>query len=256
MNGRFAGTVVLVTGAATGIGFGVCAAFAREGATVVLNDIDAARADAAAAALAGDGHVVAMAADVSDVAAVRALVDSTVARFGHVDVVVANAGLSHFGPFLDEEPADVDRVLAVNLRGTYFTAQAAARAMVAGRRPGRIVLVTSVAGVQAIRGLSTYGATKAGLRMLARSLSLELGAYGITVNAVGPGATLTERTMQETVDYEGQWSSVAPIGRIAAVEDVASAVLFLASPEARHVTGQTLMVDGGWSATGPVPPGY
>ena len=142
----------------------------------------------------------------------------------------------------------------MNLRGGYFTAQAAARAMVAGGSGGRIVFTTSVAGVQAIRGLGAYGATKAGLQMLARTLAVELGPHGITVNAVGPGATLTDRTREETPDYEGAWSAVVPTGRVGQVDDVAAAVLFLASAEARHVTGQTLMVDGGWTVTSPTPP--
>ena len=192
----------------------------------------------------------------ADVDAVRAMVAGIVERHGRLDAAVANAAISHFGPFLDEEPSDVEPVFAVNLWGTYFTAQAAARAMVEGGVGGRIVLITSVAGVQAIKGLSAYGATKSGLQMLARTLALELGPHGITVNAVGPGATLTDRTRLETPDYEGAWGSVVPAGRVGDVHDVAAAVLFLCSPEAGYVTGQTLMVDGGWTATSPVPPAY
>ena len=261
MTDRFRHQVVLVTGAATGIGRHLCAAFAGEGATVALNDLDDVAARSAASSVAAEvgsagSRVEPFPADVTDVDAVRTLVADVVERHGRLDVVVANAAVSHFGPFLAEAPDLVARVLAVNLFGAYFTAQAGARAMVAGGRGGRIVFITSVAGVQAINGLSAYGATKAGLRMLARTLALELGPYAITVNAVGPGATLTERTMAETDDYEGSWGAVIPGGRVAQVGDVAAAVLFLASAEAAHVTGQTLMVDGGWSSTGPVPPGY
>lgn len=259
---RFAGQVVLVTGAGAGIGYGLCVAFAREGATVVLNDVDPTLATTRAAQAeleAGPdatGRIEALAADVADVAAVRAMVADVVRRHGRLDVAVANAGISHFGPFLDAEPEDVDRVLGVNLRGSFFTAQAAARAMVHAGTRGRIVLLTSVAGVLAIRGLSAYGTTKAGLRMMARALALELGPHGITVNAVGPGATLTERTLHETADYRRDWSAVTPDAEVADVRDVAAAVLYLASPEAAHVTGHTLMVDGGWTVTGHVPPGY
>lgn len=246
--------VVLVTGAGLGIGRALCAAFVADGATVVVNDADAARAAQAAADLGPTAH--AAPGDVADVAAVRALVEAVVRRHGGLDVAVCNAGITEFGRFLDYEPATFDRVLAVNLRGSFFTAQAAARAMVAAGRPGRIVLLSSVTGVVAMEGLAAYGATKAALRQLARSLALELGPHGITVNAVAPGATITERTVHERPAYEADWAAVTPDRRVATVDDVAAAVRFLAGPGAAHVTGQTLVVDGGWTSIGRVPEGY
>ena len=128
--------------------------------------------------------------------------------------------------------------------------------MVAGGAGGRIVLITSVAGVQAIRGLSAYGATKAGLQMLARTLALELGPHGITVNAVGPGRDAHRPHPPGDARLRGRLGQRGPGRRVGTVDDVAAAVLFLCSAEAGHVTGQTLMVDGGWTATSPVPPGY
>ncbi len=113
--------------------------------------------------------------------------------------------------------------------------------------------MSSVTGVQAHRNLSAYGMTKAALRLMAKALALELGPYQITVNAIGAGATITERTLSDDPDYERNWNSVAPNGRTGYVEDIANTALFLASSEARHITGDTIMVDGGWTVYSPVP---
>ncbi len=117
----------------------------------------------------------------------------------------------------------------------------------------RLVFLSSDTRLVAHRNLSAYGITKAGIRMMAKTLALELGPYGITVNAIGAGATITERTLQDDPDYERNWNSVAPNGRTATVDDIAAAALFLASAAARHVTGETLMVDGGWTLYSPLP---
>jgi len=250
----FEGKVVLVTGAGTGIGRGLCEAFAAHGATVVVSDLDPDAASEAARAIGPAAS--AEPVDVADVAAVRAMVGRVVGAHGRLDVAVANAGITNFGAFLDYEPDDFDRLVAVNLRGSYFTAQAAARAMVGSGIAGRILLTSSVTGYRAINGLSAYGATKAALRQLARGMALELGPHGITVNAVAPGATITERTLQERAEYDQDWAAVAPDRRTARVDDIAAAALYLASDAARHVTGQTLLVDGGWTGTAEVPEGY
>jgi len=259
VSGRFADRGVLITGAGAGIGRALAVAYAREGAKVAVNDVDAGRArDAAAAvdAVAGPRSGLALPGDVADVGAVRAMVAEAARRFGRLDVVVANAGITVFGRFLDVEPGDLDRILGVNLRGSWFTAQAGARAMIAAGLPGRILLLSSVTGYRAIPGLGAYGVTKAGIAMMARVLAQELGPHLITVNALAPGATVTERTLTETADYERGWGGVAADGRAATVADVAAAALFLTSQEAAHVTGQTLVVDGGWTGTSPLPEGY
>jgi len=248
--------IVFVTGAGVGIGFALCRAFAQAGATVALNDLDpglAAQAVSTINQAAQREAVVALPFDVADVNALRAAVTSVVTRFGRLDVTIANAGLTNYGPFLDYTPEAFDRLLAVNLRGSYFTAQAAARAMIERKATGRILLMSSVTGSRAFLNLSAYGTTKAGLQHMARALALELGPHGITVNAIVPGAILTERTLADDPKYEANWASVTPTGRVGYVEDVVAAALFLASDAARHISGQSLTVDGGWTLASPLP---
>lgn len=253
---QFKGKRILVTGAGTGIGFGICRRFAQEGATVALNDVNEELAQQAATQInaeTGEEKVYPYAGDVSDVPAMQELIQRFASRFGGLDIAVANAGITNYGEFLTYTPESFDQLTAVNLRGSYFTAQAAAKAMIEYQLPGRILLLSSVTGVQAHRNLSAYGITKAGIRMMAKTLALELGSYNITVNAIAAGATITERTLQDDPSYEQNWNEVAPNGRTATVDDIAAPLLFLASPEARHVTGQTLVVDGGWTIYSPLP---
>jgi NAD(P)-dependent dehydrogenase (short-subunit alcohol dehydrogenase family) len=255
----FRDKVVLVTGAGVGIGYGLCAAFAGAGAHVVLNDHDASVARGAAESINASlraERVAARPLDISDPGALREMGRWITEHYGRLDVAVANAGVTNYGAFLEYTPEAFDRVTAVNLRGTYFTAQAAARIMIERQVPeGRIILMSSITGTHAMTNLGAYGMTKAAVRHLARSTALELGPYGITVNAVCPGAILTERTLADDPDHEANWSAVNPNGRDGYVDDVVAAVFYLASGAARHVTGQTLVVDGGWTVRGVVPPG-
>ena len=254
--GKFTDKGVVVTGAGVGIGFEICRQFAVEGATVALNDIDPALANQSAAKInaeVGREAVYSYAFDVADIAAIRAMVADFVGKAGRLDVAVANAGLTNFGEFLTYTPEAFDRLMGVNLRGSFFTAQHAARIMIERHIPGRIILMSSVTGVQAHMNLAGYGITKAGIRMMAKTIALEVGKYGITANAICPGAVLTERTLQDDPHYERNWASVTPTGRVGDVEDIVAAALYLASPGARHVTGQTLVVDGGWSVQSPLP---
>lgn len=253
MTRRFEHKAAVVTGAGLGIGEAIARALAREGAQVVLNDVDADRAEAAASAIEAEGGTCLSApGDVADVGVVRGLADLAMERFGRLDIAVANAGLTLWGDFFSYEPEQFDRMLAVNLRGSYFLAQAAARHMRA-HGSGRVLLMSSVGGHQAIRYMSAYGITKAGLEMLARNLVLELAPWGITVNALAPGATLTARNLADDPNYEQVWGAVTPTGRPATVDDIAAAALFFLSDEARHITGQALVVDGGWTSYSPTP---
>ena len=253
MSGRFASRVAGVTGAGQGIGREIARQLALEGAGVVLNDRDEALAEDAARAIAAEGGAARPAGgDVADVAATRGLVDRAVREFGRLDVAVANAGVTMHCDFLDYRPEDFDRLLAVNLRGSFFLAQAAARRFREQGTPGRILFLSSVTGHMAIRQMAAYGMTKAALETLARNLSLEVARLGITVNAIAPGATATPRTVSDP-DWEAAWAEATPNGKVATTADVAATALFLLSDAAAHVTGQSLVVDGGWIGTGAVP---
>lgn len=245
----FKDKVVLITGAGQGIGFAVAKAFRSAGSIIALNDIDPDLCRRSASTIGAYPYP----ADVSDPAAMRQLAAQIQHEHGTPSIALCLAGVTLNGLFLDYDPEQFDQLIGVNLRGTYFTAQACARLMVKHHiRDGRIILMGSVTGIQAFDDLGTYGVSKAAIRMMARSMALELGQYGITVNCVAPGATLTERTASDP-EYAVGWEGVTPNRRVGTVEDVTAAILFLCSPEARHITGQTLVIDGGWTNYSPLP---
>ena len=244
------GRTAIVTGAGQGIGFEISRQLALRGVQVILNDNDEALAQKAAG-LIGE-KCTPLAGDAADIHFIRSMVDKAVALSGRLDIVVANAGITLFGDFLSYTPESFNRVMQVNLGGSFFLAQAAALQMKKQGNGGSILFMSSVTGHQAHKNLSAYGMSKAALEMLARNLVIELSPYRISVNAVAPGATMTERTSGDA-SYEQTWSSLTPMGRPAATRDIAAAALFLVSPEARHITGQTLVIDGGWTAVSPNP---
>ena len=245
----------VITGAGEGIGFSIAELLVRQGTRVVLNDIDrelAQRAERRLNKLAPHSAV-SLAGDAGDVTHIDELIEAADEHFGGADLVVPNAGITLFNDFLDFEPDAFDRVLAVNMRGGFFLIQRMARYLVQRGRRGRAVLMSSNVGLQAYPTLSAYAMTKAALQMLARNLVAELAPHGITVNAVAPGATLTERTRFEQQDYAGTWGALVPRGRAARPQDIAEVVAFLLSEASGHIVGQTLVVDGGWTATSPLP---
>lgn len=253
---QFAGQTVIITGAGQGIGYGLCAAFAAHGATVALNDIDADLAQAASTQIndeIGVQRVHAYGGDAADVNFVRFMVNRVAEQYGTPTVVIANAGITKYIEFLQCTPETFDSVLGVNLRGSYFLAQAAALKMIEADIQGRILLMSSVVGSRAFLNFSVYSTTKAAIRMMAKSIALELGAYGITCNSISPGATLTERTQREDPHYADNWAEVTVSGRVGLVEDIVNAALFLASPASGQITGQDLLIDGGWSLRSPLP---
>ena len=245
--------VAIVTGAGQGIGLEIGRQLAMQGARVILNDVEESLATEAAGAIRrSKGVCIPMAGDASDSGFIQSMVETAVREFGKIDIAVANAGITLFGDFFEYLPEDFNRVMQVNLAGSFFLAQTAAVQMRNQGTGGSILFMSSVTGHQAHKNLAAYGMSKAALEMLAKNLVIELSPYKINVNAVAPGATATERTTSDP-DYEKVWSAITPMGRPASPQDIAHAAVYLVSPQARHITGQTLIIDGGWTSVSPSP---
>ena len=240
------GRTALVTGAAQGIGAAVVRAFAAEGARVCIADValDAART-LAEALTAGGAELLAARCDVASRADVDATVASTVERFGRIDILVNNAGIIRPAMLHKMAPAQWDAVLGVHLTGTFNCLQAVAPAMMA-QRYGRIINVTSTAGVLGTIGQINYSAAKAGIIGVTMSAAKELAPYGITVNAIAPGAaTPMTETIRTDERFRDKYLARIPLGRWAEPQEVAPVFVFFASDAASYVTGQVLAADGG-----------
>lgn len=240
----FANKTVVVTGSARGIGRVIAEQFARLNANVVISDLDEETMERAVGKIGGT--TVGFKADVAKAADIDRLFEKTVERFGRVDIVVNNAGITRDSVMIRMAEKDWDMVLDINLKGAFLVTKAAARIMMK-QRYGRIVNISSVVGLKGNAGQANYAASKAGLIGLTKSSAKELASRGVTVNAVAPGFITTEMTEAMPEAAKQQFLERMFLKRPGSPQDVAAAVLFFASDEASYITGQVLAVDGGLS---------
>ena len=258
-NMQHRGKVAVVTGAANGIGLACAELLHARGARVLLSDKDGEKARAEAHRLDPQGETaIGMECDVQAREAVVAAIDKAEQAFGPLDIMVNNAGLSYAKDVLELETEELDRILGINLKGTFFGTQEAARRM-KGRGAGAIVNMSSMQGTLAIPNQLPYGISKAGIEQLTRVFAIALAKFGVRVNAVGPGTILTAASRRNVLQSPQSRQSVLsriPMGRLGETREVAGVVSFLASEDASYVTGQVIYIDGGrqhLNLTVPVP---
>jgi NAD(P)-dependent dehydrogenase (short-subunit alcohol dehydrogenase family) len=241
------GGAIIVTGGASGIGLASAQAAVAAGAAVMVADRDAAALDHASEALADSGgRIETFEVDVTDAASVDALVQSTVATFGRVTGLVTSAGIERPAPALELTEEAFDQVLRVNLTGSFLCAKAVAAAMVAAGSGGSIVTVSSALAFSGRINAAQYAASKGGVVSLTKSLAIEWGSHGIRVNSVAPGFVDTPITAAVPDEYRAAYASRTPLGRVGTANDVATVIRFLLTEDAGYVTGQTVVVNGGF----------
>jgi len=238
--------VAVITGAKQGIGLGIALAFAREGCNVVVSDISQADCEKAVKKMQKHGiKTLAVACDVSKKNEVDNLINKTVKKFGKLDILVNNAGIFPFVPFSQMTEADWDKVIDVNLKSIFLCSQAAVKKMKSG---GKIVNISSIASLVGFEGLVHYCASKGGVNGMIRALALELADKKINVNAIAPGAIETPgATKTMTLEAKKEYMATIPWKKMGTPDDIAQAAVFLASNKSNYITGQVLVVDGGWT---------
>ena len=245
--------VAVVTGAGSGIGFGLTKMLLKGGIRVVANDIsDMACADMEEQLSEFNDRLTVVQGNAGDIKCIDQIIQKALSAYGRLDIAVANAGITTYNEFLNYQPAQLKTLMDLNLNGTFFLGQRAAREMIHQNIQGRILFLSSVTGFQYHKDLIAYGMTKAAISFLARSLGVELAPHGITVNAIAPGATATERT-EKDANFRSTWEEITPNNKVATVEEICKAAMFFLDDAASHVTGQTLIIDGGWTAMSPQP---
>lgn len=254
MDARFEGKCAIVTGAGSGIGFSIAKELLDLGANVVINDLDAELLAEAIDRLRAGSRCISVSGDAGSLSIITKMIASCVSEFGRLDFAIANAGITSYGAFQDFSEEAFDKLVSLNLKGSYFLAQKSVQQMINQGSSGRIILMSSVTGILSHPYLAAYGMTKAAISNLAKNLVLELAGTAITVNAIAPGAVATERTMAMDVNYDKTWSTFIPSGRVSQPSDIARAVTFLLDDRSEQITGQTLTVDGGITTLCAIPP--
>jgi len=245
---RLAGKTAIVTGSTRGIGKGIAVRYGREGANVVVSGTNAELCEEVAESIRREGgSAIGIVCDVSDLDQINRLYDKTLEKFGEINIVVNNAGIAVFQPFIEVEPETVRKIWNVNLFGTFFSGQRAAKEMIRQGKGGKIINMSSISEEVGTADLTQYAMTKGGIKIMTKCMALELAQYGINVNAIGAGVIDTDISMEEFSKPGMREETVKriPWGRMGEPEDLAGTAVFLAHEDSDYVTGTTVYVDGG-----------
>ncbi|WP_425481073.1 3-oxoacyl-[acyl-carrier-protein] reductase [Dehalogenimonas formicexedens] len=242
---RLEGKVALITGAGRGIGAAIARRFAAEGASVVLNSLSDSAARIAEEIIASGGKASFVHGDVSKAEDVARVIEAATTHFGRLDILVNNAGITRDNLLMRMTEEDWDAVIDTNLKSVYLCTKAAIRPMLRSKSGGRIINLSSVIGLSGNAGQANYAASKAGIIGLTKSMAKELASRQITVNAIAPGFIVSDMTSGISEEAKEALVKRIPLGSLGTVDDVAAVAAFLASDEAKYITGQTITVDGG-----------